>query len=121
MRPALFGDKSFQAGFIRDIRERRDIAVSQINAIDGLRCTTPDAAFYLMIRADMKSFHDDDIFVIELLKHAGVLVVPGSGFGSDSRDGYFRMVYLADSEVLGEAINRIRSFVAPEQGVVAVR
>jgi aspartate/methionine/tyrosine aminotransferase len=36
-----------------------------------------------------------------------VLVVHGSGFGSDPRAGYFRMVYLADAGLLGSAFDAI--------------
>jgi len=38
-----------------------------------------------------------------------VLVVHGSGFGSDPKAGYFRLVYLADEALLGSALDAIES------------
>ena len=39
------------------------------------------------------------------------LVVPGSGFGADPRQGLFRLVYLADEQVLSEVFYRISRFL----------
>jgi alanine-synthesizing transaminase len=38
-------------------------------------------------------------------------VVPGSGFGMDPQQGYFRMVYLADEATLRDVFNRIDKFM----------
>jgi alanine-synthesizing transaminase len=109
--PALNGTDSFQNVFVAEIRERRDFAVAQVNAIDGLSCTTPDAAFYLMIKAGLGNGITDERFVLDMLSQTGVLVVPGSGFGCDAGEGYFRLVYLANVETLRIAFDRIAAFV----------
>ena len=49
----------------------------------------------------------DERFVLDLLEASNVLVVHGSGFGSDPEAGYFRIVYLGDEELLGTAFDRI--------------
>ena len=46
-------------------------------------------------------------FVLDLLEASNVLVVHGSGFGSDPRAGNFRMVYLAGEDLLGSAFDAI--------------
>jgi len=37
--------------------------------------------------------------------------VPGSGFGADPRQGLFRLVYLANKDVLGTVFEKIRGFL----------
>jgi alanine-synthesizing transaminase len=96
--------------FVQDLRRRRDFAVSRIAQIEGLSCTTPEAAFYLMVEADLSGETDEE-FVLEMLSETAVLVVHGSGFGCDPRAGYFRLVYLANEEVLGLALGSIGEFM----------
>ena len=97
--------------FVRDLKQRRDFAVSQIRDIDRLSCTTPDAAFYVMVRAEDLGERTDEQFVLELLERTAVLVVHGSGFGCDPRAGFFRLVYLANEELLSAALGGIRDFM----------
>jgi len=49
-----------------------------------------------------------------LLRETGVLVVHGSGFGTEPERGYFRMVYLADESMLGDVFDRIDRFMSRE-------
>ncbi len=111
VRPALEGDRTFLDEFIAEIQARRDLAVSQVRSIEGLSCTNPDAAFYLMVRAENLGGRTDEEFVLEMLNETGVLAVHGSGFGCDPRAGYFRLVYLAPSEILNLAISEMGRFV----------
>jgi aspartate/methionine/tyrosine aminotransferase len=111
VRPALEGDKSFLAEFVREIRKRRDFVVESVKTIERLSCDVPDAAFYLMLKADDPLERSDETFVLDLLTQTGVLVVPGSGFGADPRDGLFRLVYLANEELLGDVFERINRFL----------
>jgi aspartate/methionine/tyrosine aminotransferase len=60
-----------------------------------------------MIKIDDMRDRDDEQFVLDLLEASNVLVVHGSGFGSNPHAGYFRMVYLADEELLGSAFDAI--------------
>jgi alanine-synthesizing transaminase len=78
-----------------------------VSQIDGLSCTLPDAAFYLMVHVDDMGDRGDEQFVLDLLEASNVLVVHGSGFGSYPQEGYFRLVYLADEQLLGRAFDGI--------------
>jgi alanine-synthesizing transaminase len=69
----------------------------------------------MMIRADCLEDRTDEQFVLELLEETGLLVVHGSGFGCDVHAGYFRLVYLADEEVLAGAFSGIRRFVEKQR------
>ena len=111
VRPALEGDKSFLDEFKREIRKRRDFVVSSVSQIDRLSCDIPSAAFYVMFKADDPMKRRDEDFVLDLLKGTGVLVVPGSGFGADSGQGLFRLVYLPDELVLGSVFESISRFL----------
>src|SRR5216684_1022451 len=112
VKPALTGDQHFLEGFIADIKSRRDRALAHVRSIERLSCSTPDAAFYMMIRVGGTNHSTDEQFVVDLLNDTGVLVVHGSGFGCDSTAGYFRLVYLANEEALDIAFKAIGRFVA---------
>jgi aspartate/methionine/tyrosine aminotransferase len=111
IQPALTGDKEFLQRFIDDIQSRRDRALDRVRMIEGLSCSTPEAAFYMMIRVDGLGDRTDERFVLDLLDDTGVLVVHGSGFGCDPHAGYFRLVYLADEAKLDAAFSEIGRFM----------
>jgi alanine-synthesizing transaminase len=111
VRPALEGDKSFLDEFKREIRNRRDFVVASVRDIKGLSSNVPEAAFYVMIKADDPLERTDESFVLDLLVKTGVLVVPGSGFGADPKQRLFRLVYLADHEVLGTVFKEVGHFL----------
>ena len=111
VRPALEGDRNFLADFISEIKKRRDFVVSSVGGIEGISCDVPQAAFYVMLKADDRLKRTDETFVLDLLEQTGVLVVPGSGFGADPRQGLFRLVYLANEDLLGTVFEEIRGFL----------
>ena len=112
IKPALEGDRAFMSEFVSQIRSRRDFAVSKIQSSNGLSCTTPEAAFYLMVKVDDLGERTDEQFVLDMLESTAVLVVHGSGFGSNPNDGYFRLVYLADQETLTTSLTEIGRFAS---------
>jgi alanine-synthesizing transaminase len=111
VKPALTGSSESLQAFIRDIRRRRDCALRHLREIPGLSCAIPDAAFYMMIKVNDPGTQTDERFVLNLLEETGVLVVHGSGFGCNSTDGYFRLVYLANEEILNVAFSKIGCFM----------
>ncbi len=114
VQPALEGSREFQLDFLREIRSRRDLCVARIRANQGLSSDVPKAAFYLMIKAEKLGRRTDEQFVLDLLQATGVLVVHGSGFGTEAQQGYFRMVYLADEATLTDVFDRIDRFMVRE-------
>ena len=112
VEPALAGSRKFQKDFLSGLKSRRDFCVERVRKNESLSCQTPAAAFYLMIKAEKLGGRTDEQFVLDLLKETGVLVVHGSGFGTDPEQGYFRMVYLADEATLAEVFTRIDQFLA---------
>lgn len=112
VEPALAGSRKFQKDFLSGLKSRRDFCVERVRKNENLSCETPAAAFYLMIKAEKLGGRTDEQFVLDLLKETGMLVVHGSGFGTDPKQGYFRMVYLADEPTLAEVFTRIDQFLA---------
>jgi alanine-synthesizing transaminase len=114
IRPALEGDRGFLDKFMLEIKERRDFVVASVKRTKELTCDEPSAAFYVMIKATDPLARTDEAFVRDLLEQEGVFVVPGSGFGLSSKQGFFRLVYLADTGVLGDVFARINRFLDTE-------
>ncbi len=107
---ALTGDRSHQRVFRDALRERAEITVDRLNAIDGITCVAPTAAFYAMPKVDLPPGTTDEDFVLGLLRATGVLCVYGSGFCTAPEDGFFRVVYLAPPAELSEIYALIADF-----------
>ncbi len=107
---ALNGPREHQDAFRAALRERSDLTVSRLNAIDGISVVPPAAAFYAMPKVDLPAGVTDEDYVLELLRATGVLCVYGSGFGAAAADGFFRIVFLADPGELATIYDDIGSF-----------
>jgi aspartate aminotransferase len=104
--------KVFKAAF----EERRDLVVSMLNQAKGLKCPTPEGAFYVYPSCaeaigrkapSGKVIETDEDFVSELLEAEGVAAVHGSAFGLGPN---FRISYATSNQLLEEACNRIQRF-----------
>jgi alanine-synthesizing transaminase len=93
---ALEGDRSHQVAFRRALAERGRITAQSLNAIPGMRCVMPRAAFYAMPFVSLPPGRTDEDYVLSLLRETGILCVYGSGFGVPADRGAFRIVFLAD-------------------------
>jgi alanine-synthesizing transaminase len=112
VQPALEGDKTFLKEFVKELRVRRDLSVKHIKSIEGLTCVSPDATFYMMVKVNDPIDRTDERFVLDLLEETGVFVVHGSGFGTKSDQGFFRLVFLPDEQILDKAFAGISRFLA---------
>lgn len=101
---------------------RRDAMVQGLNAIPGVRCRTPEGAFYAF--ADCSGLYgidfrgpiasDSDVAFF-LLDRAHVAAVPGGPFGAP---GYVRFSYAASEERIRAGLARIRDAIAPARSPV---
>jgi alanine-synthesizing transaminase len=110
--PALDGDRSHQLEFARALRTRAELTARRLNAIPGMRCVMPRAAFYAMPQVQLPPGHTDEDYVLGLLRDAGILCVYGSGFGMPADEGYFRIVFLASPEELDSIYDRMAEFTS---------
>jgi aspartate/methionine/tyrosine aminotransferase len=109
---ALRGPQDHIADMVAKLRRRRDYVVKRLNAIEGVTCKIPHGAFYVFPKINLDSRWDNDLqFVLELLNNTGVLAVHGSGFGSEFGAGHFRIVYLANEQVLEDAMDKLERFI----------
>ena len=107
---ALNGDRSHEEGFRAALRERAQVTVSRLNAINGMHTVAPAAAFYAMPQVALPPGVTDEDYVLALLRETGVLCVYGSGFGTRPEDGFFRVVFLADPAELSSIYDLIADF-----------
>jgi alanine-synthesizing transaminase len=110
--PALTGDRSHQPAFRAALAERARVTTTMLNAIPGMRCVAPRAAFYAMPQVSLPPGHSDEDYVLALLRDTGILCVYGSGFGVPAEQGFFRIVFLADPRELATIYADIGSFTA---------
>jgi alanine-synthesizing transaminase len=110
--PALDGDRSHQLEFARALRTRAELTARRLNAIPGMRCVMPRAAFYAMPQVQLPPGHTDEDYVLGLLRATGILCVYGSGFGMPADEGYFRIVFLASPEELDSIYDRMAEFTS---------
>ena len=107
---ALTGDRSHQATFRAALAERARITTERLNAIPGMRCVAPRAAFYALPSVALPPGRTDEEYVLTLLRETGILCVNGSGFGVPATDGFFRVVFLANPTDLEQIYGDIASF-----------
>jgi aspartate/methionine/tyrosine aminotransferase len=109
---ALRGDRTHQTSFREALRTRGALTAAALNAIPGVSCVAPSAAFYVMPKVDLPPGRTDEDYVVALLRATGVLCVYGSGFGMRPSDGFLRIVFLAAPEELHEIFGLMRGFTA---------
>lgn len=82
---------------------RRDHLLGLLRSELGLRCVTPDGAFYTMVDV---SAYGDELKVAEAGLEQGVVTIPASAFGSESK-GFLRISFCADEAKLSEGVRRL--------------
>lgn len=115
---ALNGPQDFLPVRAAAFEKRRDLVVSMLNQAEGIRCPTPEGAFYVypsiegLVGKTAPSgvvIDNDETFTAELLNAEGVAVVQGAAFGLSP---YFRVSYATSDAALEEACTRIQRFCA---------
>ncbi|MBC7425308.1 MAG: pyridoxal phosphate-dependent aminotransferase [Bacteroidia bacterium] len=94
--------------------KRRDLCLSLMKDMDGIKLNNPDGAFYLFPdvssffgkSADGKTINNSQDLCMYLLNKVYVVTVAGSAFGNEN---CIRMSYATNEENLREAITRIKS------------
>ncbi len=102
---ALEGPQEAVDAMVAEFRRRRDRVVAGLNAIDGIRCTTPQGAFYAFPNVSQLD-PEGRAFADYLLEEAGVAVLSGSAFGPGGR-GFLRISYATSLQNLEAALERM--------------
>ena len=115
---ALNGTQAFIKPNAKLFEQRRDLVVSMLNQANGIRCPTPEGAFYVYPSCEGligktapsgKVIGSDADFATELLETEGVAVVFGAAFGLSP---FFRISYATSNAALEDACSRIQRFCA---------
>jgi aspartate/methionine/tyrosine aminotransferase len=104
---ALRGDQGCVERMVTEFRRRRDVIVSGLRAMPGVRCLVPAGAFYAF--PNIRAIDPDaNALATHLLNDAGVAVLAGTAFGAHGQ-GYLRLSYANSVEAITEALSRIRA------------
>lgn len=106
---ALSGKENYSENMVKIFTERRNTLVQGIQALPLLRCTAPQATFYLMVDISATGYTSYD-FAVALLKAQQVAVVPGVAYGK-SCDKYIRVAFTLEEVKIREGVRRIGEFV----------
>ncbi|MGB6086293.1 pyridoxal phosphate-dependent aminotransferase [Parvibaculum sp.] len=115
---ALNGPQDFIPQRAEAFKARRDLVVSMLNQAKGLKCPTPEGAFYVYpscegcigkTTPDGKVIKSDEDFALALIEAEGISVVHGAAFGLSP---FFRISYATSTEELTDACQRIQRFCA---------
>lgn len=112
---ALKGPESLFEPMVKEYRERRDMVVEALNSFQGVRCRSPEGAFYVLPNISGlygKSYKGTPLKgsmqVSEiLLNDFRIAAVPGAPFGVDNN---IRLSFATSRELLRKGLERFREF-----------
>jgi aspartate aminotransferase len=103
---ALRDSEGAVENMVAQYARRREQFVAGLNTIPGFRCLPPDGAFYAWVNIAATGMSAEALGPL-LLEEAGVAGIPGAAFGPSGQE-FLRFSFAASSELLGEAVERIR-------------
>ncbi|MEN9560041.1 MAG: hypothetical protein RLZZ502_1252 [Pseudomonadota bacterium] len=119
---AIEGSQEAAEMMKQSFHERRDLVVSLLNEIPGVRCLVPPGAFYVWPNVTeackLVGAKDSEDFRKRLLHEAGVAVLADIHFGHRVPDDgqHIRLSYATSTAQIREGVRRIKAFVEQQQG-----
>jgi aspartate aminotransferase len=113
---ALEGEQDCIEVMRREFEARRDLVCRRLQSIPGIKCPTPDGAFYAFFDVSAffgrtlggKKVTDSNSFCMAALESAHVNLVSGSAFGAE---GYVRLSFAASRDQLNGGLERLEQFL----------
>jgi aminotransferase len=103
---ALTGPQDCVQEMVTEYNRRRELVLDELEKIESLSYTIPKGAFYVF--PNFSSYEEsDEAMASYLLKEAGVVTAPGSGFGR-AGEGHLRISYSVSYKQVEEGMERIR-------------
>ena len=97
--------------FVDDMRQeysrRRDAIATGLNEIDGVVCPVPEGAFYAFPQIP-DDWGGSEVVASYLLEESGVIITPGSAYGSSSRN-HLRLSFAASMPAIQEGLHRLQN------------
>ncbi len=108
---ALDGNQNVIAPMVQAFRERHDVVVERLNAMQGVECIAGDGTFYAFPNvsgaiAALDGVSNDTELAEYLIGEANVALVPGVAFGLP---GHVRISYATSLENLNQAMDRLEA------------
>lgn len=110
---AVTGPHGEVTKMLAEYKSRRDLLVGLVNEVPGMKCHSPEGAFYLMVNVreilDRLNITAADL-CDRVMKEAHVLILPGTVFGHFGED-FVRFSYVSTKEMIEEGMKRIKDFI----------
>ena len=106
---ALQGPREALDGMRETFRRRREVLVSGLNELPGVRCAMPEGAFYAFPNVSGTGY-DADVLARALLEESGIALLSGSAFGAEGR-GHWRLSYATSLEDIEAALEVMQRFL----------
>ncbi len=94
---------------LNEYKNRRDVLVKRLQAIDGVTCPNPGGAFYAMAKLPVASSEDFCKWLLEAFEHEGatLMMAPASGFYATPGLGKdeVRLAYVLNEESIHKAMD----------------
>ena len=107
---ALKGPQDCVKEMVTEYDRRRKHVLNELAKIDTLSYNEPRGAFYVFPNFSAYEKSDEEM-ASSLLKEAGVVTAPGSGFGK-AGEGHLRISYSISYEQVKEGMERIKKYLA---------
>ena len=106
---ALSGVQSTVSALRMQIENARNVMLSELSSLPGVRVRPPDGTFYCL--PDFSAYEKDSLKLCKfLLDKARVVTVPGKEFGME---GHLRLSYTGSIKDITEGVSRIRWALDP--------
>jgi len=104
---AILGPQEQVEAVVNEYKRRRNVLIAGLNGIAGIKCRTPQGAFYAF--PNVSAFGRSSDWLAEfLLEEAGVALLPGTSFGKNG-EGYLRLCFADSVENLQRALGQMKT------------
>ena len=107
---ALAGDQADVIAMHEEFRRRRDVIVTGLNALPGVKCFMPRGAFYAFPNITGTGIKSAELAKL-MLEEAGVACLSGTAFGA-AGEGYLRFSYANSAENIRTALGWLGEFLS---------
>jgi alanine transaminase len=126
VNPPKPGDESYALyaqethDIYESLKRRANKLYSKLNELEGVSCQSIEGAMYAFptIRLPARAVEEakkrgmpaDEMYCLDMVEEAGIVIVPGSGFGQRDGTYHFRTTILPSEKEIDEVIERLGVF-----------
>lgn len=126
VNPPKKGDESYPlyaqetSEIFASLKRRADKLYKQLNQLEGVSCQPIEGALYAfptitlpqraLKEAKRRGIPADEMYCLDMVEEAGIVTVPGSGFGQKSNSLHFRTTILPSEKEIDEVVERLGLF-----------